>query len=101
PGHPEILTTLARVLLLDGNYAGAADLYRQVLALRPDDAMTRADFSACLLEMGDRAAGEANLRLALRGRPHMIGRTTHALAKSSHGRFFFRPSAFAKFLSEP
>jgi tetratricopeptide (TPR) repeat protein len=101
PGHPDILGVLARALLLDGDFAAAADLYRQVLALRPDDAMTRADFSACLLEMGQREAGEANLRLALRGRPHMIGRTTHALIFSSHGRFFLRPSAAAKFLSEP
>jgi hypothetical protein len=28
----------------------------------------------------------------------MLGRTTHALAASSHGRFFFRPSAVVKFL---
>lgn len=101
PAHPDILTALARAMLLDGDYAAAADVYRHALALRPDDAVTRADFSACLLEMGDRDAGEANLRLAFRGRPQMIGRTTYALVHSSHGRFFFRPSAVAKFLSEP
>jgi len=28
----------------------------------------------------------------------VLGRTIHALAASSHGRFFFRPSAVAKFL---
>ena len=99
PGHPDVLGALARVLLLDGEYAAAADLYRQVLAQRPDDPLTRTSFSATLLEMGDRAAGEANLRLALRGRPQMIGRTTAALVMSSHGRFFFRRSAFAEFLS--
>jgi tetratricopeptide (TPR) repeat protein len=98
PGHPEILKELARLLLLDGEYASAADTYRHVLALRPDDAMTRADLAACLLEMGEREAGEANLRVALRSGPHMLGRTRHALAGSSHGRFFFRPSALAKFL---
>ena len=71
---------------------------RQVLAVRPDDALTRANLAACLLEMGEREAGETNLRLALRGRPQMLGRTTYALVNSSHGRFFFRQSAFAKFL---
>lgn len=101
PDHPDILTALARALLLDGDYAAAADLYRRVLALRPGDAATRADFSACLLEMGERETGEANLRQAMRGRPQMIGRATYALVQSSHGRFFFRPSAMAKFLSEP
>ena len=98
PGRTDILTELARVLLLDGEYASAADAYRHALAHRPDDAMTRADLAACLLEMGERDAGEANLRLALRRGPQLLGRTTHALAASSHGRFFFRPSAVAKFL---
>ena len=100
PGRPDILTALARVLLLDGDYSSSADAYRHALALRPDDAMTRADLAACLLEMGERDAGEANLRLALRGQPQMLGRTTYALAYSSHGRFFFRPSAAAKFLQD-
>jgi len=97
-GHLDILKELARVLLLDGEYAFAADAYRHALAHRPDDAFTRADLAACLLEMGDRDAGEATLRLAFRGGPHMLGRTNHALIASSHGRFFFRPSAVVKFL---
>jgi len=98
PGRPEILTALGRVLLLEGEYASAADAYRHALAHRPDDALTRADLAACLLEMGDRVAGEANLRSAFRCGPHMLGRTTYALVASSHGRFFFRPSAVVKFL---
>jgi tetratricopeptide (TPR) repeat protein len=97
-GHLDILKELARVLLLDGEYAAAADAYRHALAHRPDDAFTRADLAACLLEMGDRDAGEANLRQAFRSGPHMLGRTNHALVASSHGRFFFRPSAVVKFL---
>jgi hypothetical protein len=48
--------------------------------------------------MGDRDAGEASLRSAFRSGTHLLGRTTHALAASSHGRFFFRPSAVVKFL---
>jgi tetratricopeptide (TPR) repeat protein len=98
PARPEILTALACVLLLDGEYASAADAYRHALAHRPDDAMTRADLGACLLEMGERDAGEANLRSAFRSGPQMLGRATYALAASSHGRFFFRPSAVTKFL---
>jgi hypothetical protein len=30
----------------------------------------------------------------------MLGRATYALCVSSHGRFFFRPSAVAKFLRD-
>jgi Flp pilus assembly protein TadD len=98
PGRPDILTELARTLLFDGEYAAAADTFRHALALRPEDALARANLAACLLEMGERDGGEAALRSVLRGRPHMLGRAAYALSASSHGRFFFRPSAVAKFL---
>ncbi|MGH6713359.1 MAG: tetratricopeptide repeat protein [Bradyrhizobium sp.] len=98
PGRPDILAALARVMLLDGDYAAAADMFRHLLALRPDDAMTRADLGACQLEMGARDAGESTLRAATRGRPDMLGRAVHLLAATSHGRCFFRPSAAVKFL---
>ena len=98
PGRQDILAALARVLLLDGDYAAAADMFRHLLALRPDDAMTRADLAACQLESGTRDAGESTLRAAARGRPEMLGRAIHLLAATSHGRFFFRPSAAVKFL---
>jgi tetratricopeptide (TPR) repeat protein len=100
PGRPEVLTALARILLLDGEYASAADTYRRALGLRPDDALARADLAACLLEMGQRDAGEASLRSAVRGGAQMLGRATYALVHSSHGRFFFRQSAVAKFLQD-
>lgn len=98
PNRREILIELGRVLLLDGEYADAADAYRHALAYFPDDALTRADLAACFFEMGDRTAGEASLRSAFRSGPHMLGRSVHALVASSHGRFFFRPSAVMKFL---
>lgn len=94
----DVLTTLAQVFFLDGEIALAADAFRRALALAPEDALTRTGLAACLLEMGDRDAGEANLRLAVRGRPQMLGQATYALIHSSHGRFFFRRSAAARFL---
>jgi Flp pilus assembly protein TadD len=100
PGRPDVFTALARVLLLEGEFDAAEDGFRHALALRPDDALARADLATCLLEMGKRDAGEANLRQAFRGRPQMLGRATYALVQSSHGRFFFRQSAFAKFLQD-
>lgn len=98
PGRPDILTELAWAELLDGAYAEAADTYRHALGLRPDDTLSRANLAICLMEMGERAGGETALRSVLRGRPHMLGRAAFAMAASSHGRFFFRPSAAAKFL---
>ena len=100
PGRPELEALLARAMLLDGEYASAADAYRHVLAQRPDDAMTRAEFAVCLLEMGDRMAGEANLRAAARSQPQMLFHAMHSLAVPAHGRFFLRPSEAAKFLRD-
>ena len=67
PGRPDILTELARALLLDGEYAAAADAFRHALALRPEDALARANLATCLLEMGERDGGEAALRSVMRG----------------------------------
>ncbi|MBR1236558.1 tetratricopeptide repeat protein [Bradyrhizobium sp. AUGA SZCCT0182] len=100
PGRPDILTELGRALLLDGDYAAAADAFRHALGLRPQDPLARANLAACLLEMGERNGGETALRSVIRGRPQMLGRAAYALSASSHGRFFFRPSAVAKFLGK-
>ncbi len=98
PDRSDVLTTLARIFFLDGEIALAADTFRRALALAPEDALTRAHLATCLLELGDRDAGEADLRLAVRGRPQMLGAATYALIQSSHGRFFFQRSAAARFL---
>ena len=100
PGQPDIVALLARIMLLDGEYAAATDAYRHVLAVRPDDAVTRAEFAVCLMEMGEREAGEAHLRAATRGRPDMLYRAVGSLAAPAHGRLFLRPSAVVKFLND-
>src|SRR4051794_17265971 len=98
PERYDVLPALAKVMALDGEYAAAADLFRRALGLRPDDAVTRNNLGACLLEIGQRDAGEAALRDAARGVPQMAGQAITSLASASHGRFFLRPSAAAKFL---
>jgi tetratricopeptide (TPR) repeat protein len=98
PEWHEILTALAKVMALDGEYAAAADLYRRALKPRPDDAMARNNLGICLLEMDQRDAGEAALRAVARTAPQMTGLAITSLAAASRGRFFLRPSAAAKFL---
>ncbi|MEA2896869.1 MAG: hypothetical protein QOJ84_2484 [Bradyrhizobium sp.] len=98
PERHDVLPALAKVMALDGEYAAAAELFRRALGLRPDDAVTRNNLAACLLEMGERDAGEAMLRAAVRSGPQMAGLAITSLAAASHGRFFLRPSAVAKFL---
>ncbi len=97
PQRHDVIAALARVMAQDGEYAEAAALFRRALALRPDDVVTRNSLGACLLEMGEREAGEASLRAAARN-SQMAGQALMALAGASHGRFFLRPSAAAKFL---
>ena len=98
PERHDARVALADVLVLDGDYAAAADLYRLALDMRPDDPMTRISLGKCLLEMGDRNAGEAALRAAARHGASTAALAVTALAATSHGRFFLRPSAAAKFL---
>ena len=101
PQRGDAVVALARVTALDGGYAAAADLYRQVLASRPGDAVVRIELAKCLLEMGQREAGEASLRSVARGGPALFGPTVKALAAPRHGRIFLRPSAAARFLGIP
>lgn len=98
PERPGVLAELARVMVLDGEYKAAADIFRHALALQPADAMTRTNLASCLLELGDRPGAEAQLREAVRAHPHLLGRAIASMAAGSHGRLFMRPSAADKFL---
>ena len=98
PGRHDAVVALARARALDGEYAAAADLYLRALELRPDDAVTRIELAKCLLELGERDAGEAALRAAAGGAARFAGLAITALAATSRGRLFLRPSAAAAFL---
>lgn len=98
PDRLDTLVSLAKVLALDGDYAAAADLYRRILTLQPDDALNRINLAKCLLELGDRDAAEAQLRAAARGGGELPGRAATALTAAPRGRFFLRPSAMSRFL---
>ena len=98
PGHPLLLTSLGQLLYLDGDYAGAADAYRQALAANPGDGGARANLGACRLELGERAAGEAELHAAVRAAPQLTSHAIAAMAQASHGRFFLRLRAATDFL---
>jgi len=98
PERYDALIGLAWVLAADGEYAAAAELFRHALAARPGDAVVRLELAKCLLELGERAAGEAELRAATGGDPGNAGPALLALTATPHGRFFLRPSAAMAFL---
>lgn len=99
PQRHDAIVALAKIWALDGEYAAAVSLYQQALDLRPGDPVTRIELGKCLLELGEREAGEASLRAAVRSGRQEMGLAITALATASHGRFFLRPSAAEKFLS--
>jgi tetratricopeptide (TPR) repeat protein len=88
---------LARVLELEGDYAGAVELYRSALQTRPE-ATTQIRLGRCLLELGEREAGEAALQAAASASAHATGLAIAGLAAAPRGRIFLRPSAAASFL---
>jgi predicted Zn-dependent protease len=98
PDRVDAMVGLARTIALDGEYPAAAELYQRALDLRPDDAATRIALGKCLLELGERDAGEAELRRAAQGAAELTGMAGRALAGAPYGRFFLRPSALARFL---
>jgi tetratricopeptide (TPR) repeat protein len=98
PGRQDAMVGLAQVLDLEGDHAAAADLYRRALAIRPDNAGARIALGKCLLELGERDAGEAELRRVAEHAPELAGPVLSALAASPRGRFFLRPSAGRDFL---
>jgi tetratricopeptide (TPR) repeat protein len=98
PERYDALAGLAHALAADGDYEAAAELYGQALTARPGDAAARIELGKCLLELGQRAAGEAALRTAVGGGAAWAAPAILALAATPHGRFFLRPSAAAAFL---
>jgi|SRR5579859_740553 len=98
PDRRDAMVGLARVMVLDGEHAAASDLYRRALSSNPSDALTRIELGKCLLEMGQREAGEASLRLAVRNEAQLAGPAIIALSSTPNGRFFLKPSAAARFL---
>jgi len=98
PYRHDATVALAGVMELDGDYAGAADLYRNALSARPAEPATTISLGKCLLELGDREAGEAVLKSAVRSAAHAVGLAIVGLAATSRGRLFVQPSAAARFL---
>jgi tetratricopeptide (TPR) repeat protein len=98
PQRFDALLGLAWATAADGEYAAAARLFETALDSRPGDAVVRLELAKCLLELGEREAGEAALRAAAGGLKVNAGPALVALAGTPHGRFFLKPSDAAKFL---
>jgi tetratricopeptide (TPR) repeat protein len=101
PVHAEAIQGLATVLMDDGNYAQAAELFRRAIGANSDDALARIGLGHCLLELGQGDAALACLRAAGAKGAEFYGKALRALLTSGHGRFWLRPSSAAKFFKAP
>ena len=91
PGHADTMFALARVMQDGGEFAQAADMYRQLIAIEPGDAGSRIGLGICLIETGQSEEGFASLRPAAETNPKMYGEVLAALASCGHGRFWLTP----------
>jgi tetratricopeptide (TPR) repeat protein len=98
PGRYDAVLGLARVADACGDHAGAVQLYRQALDIRPEDTVVRISLATSLFELGERAQGEAVLRAATRGGREAAWNAINALSATPHGRAFLKPSAAMAFL---
>jgi predicted Zn-dependent protease len=98
PQRLDARLALARVLELDGDFSEAASLYRSALEARPGDPAAEIRLGKCLIELGERAAGEAALKRAARHSGQAAWLAVSGLAATPRGRLFLKPSDAASFL---
>lgn len=98
PNRVDGLVGMAKVSVLDADYAAAAADYRRALALQPQHAFLRIELAKCLLETGAEEEGLALLRSASGGSPALAAQGAVALAASGHGKFFLRTDRALQFM---
>jgi cytochrome c-type biogenesis protein CcmH/NrfG len=82
----------------EGDFARAAERFRQALAKDPSDFQSRLSLGACQLELGRSDEAFASLRTAVQATPNAYPMALKVVVTSARGRFWLRPSAAAKFL---
>jgi tetratricopeptide (TPR) repeat protein len=108
PARPDILHPLACALMDQGEFAAAETRLREVLAHArvgnyppAEAAMARLDLGCCQQELGRWEEALQNYRSAIEQSPQLYSKAVTAIVSSSRGRFWLKPSAFAKILPRP
>lgn len=91
PDHTDTMFDFARLLQVAGDFVEAAQTYRRLLAIEPNDAASQIGLGICLIELGRKDEGMANIRRAAQTNPKMHGEVLTALASCGHGQFWLRP----------
>jgi tetratricopeptide (TPR) repeat protein len=103
-----LLHPLASTLIAEGEYAAAECKLREILAhARASNypptatAMARLDLGWCQQELGRWEEALQNYRSAIEQSPQLYSKAVTAIISSSRGRFWLKPSEFAKILPRP
>jgi tetratricopeptide (TPR) repeat protein len=98
PGYPSALFGQACVFRDNGEFARAADAFRQVLQRNRDWAEARLQLGYCLLELDQWDDAISSLRAAIALNPGLYDKARYILVRSARGRFWLRPSALEQVL---
>ena len=98
PSDPRALYGMGAALMLEGDFARAAERLQRALAQNPADLQTQLGLGTCLLELRRWEEGLAALRTAVRIAPQAYPAALKILVTSGHGRFWLKPSAAADLL---
>lgn len=101
PGYPNALFGQACVLRDNGDFARAADVFRQALRQIPDWGEARLQLGYCLLELDQWDEAISCLRAAIAHDSALYDKARYILVRSARGRFWLRPSALAEVLGVP
>ena len=99
-GSFEALYGMAKAHQEIGESQIAVGYFRRCLIIRPNDVNTWLNLGHCQVELGQRDAGYECFRTAARGDAKRYGIALSALAASSRGRFWLKPSAAVKYFRE-
>lgn len=98
PHSSDALFGMAKTLRGAGEVRPAAEHFRRYLISAPGDQSAWLQLGHCLLDLGEIEAGYDCFRTAARGDSKCYGKALASLAASRRGRFWFRPSAAARFM---
>jgi tetratricopeptide (TPR) repeat protein len=89
---------LGSALMDDGEFAPAAERFRQALARDPAYTQARLNLGYCLLELGQQDEAISCLRAAVKASPQCFASALRMLVTAGRGRLWLRPSVAAEFL---
>jgi tetratricopeptide (TPR) repeat protein len=98
PKNGDVLYSLARTYQAMQQFELAAETYRKVLKLTPQDGASKVGLGISLLELGRDEEALAQLREASRISDKMFGEAIIALIDAGRGRFWLKPSEARRML---